>query len=106
MANGDLVIKNGKHADQRMHMPKIAMTFFLGCKDPMEEEARNTASSSSAPPLMQDEEMALRVQQDDKVHSFLEGIGLRPLARREAAQALSLVVERSHGVAASEGSLL
>lgn len=106
MANGDLVVRNGKRADQRMHVPKIAMTFFVGCKDPMEEEAGNAASSSFAPPLMQDEEMPLRVRQDDKVHSFLEGIGLRPLARREAAQALSRVVERSHGVAASEGSLL
>ena len=86
-------------------MPEIVMTFFVGYKDPMEEEAGNAASSSSAPPLMQDEEMELRIQQDDKVYSFLEGKSLRPLARREAAQALSQVVERSHGVAASEGSL-
>ena len=37
---------------------------------------------------LQDEEMTLRIQWDDKVHSFLKGIGLRPLARKEAAQAL------------------
>ena len=43
-----MVIKNGKCADQRMHRPKVAMTFFIGCDDPMEEEAKNIASSSVA----------------------------------------------------------
>ena len=49
VAKGDLVIKNGKCADQRMHRLEVAMTFFIGCKDPMEEEVENIASSSSAP---------------------------------------------------------
>ena len=40
------------------------------------------------------------------MHAFLEGMGLRPLARKEAAQALTRVVERSQGVAASKGSVL
>ena len=44
----------------------------------MEDEAVSTANSSSTPPPMQDEEMALRIQQNDKVHSFLEGMGLKP----------------------------
>ena len=30
VANGDLFIKNGKHANQRMHRPEVAMTFFIG----------------------------------------------------------------------------
>nr|POE50900.1 hypothetical protein CFP56_31905 [Quercus suber] len=88
-AKGDLVIKNGKRTDKRMHRPEVAMTFFIGCEDPMEEEAGSVASSSFAPPPLQDEKMALRIQQDDKVHSFLEGIGLRPFVRKEAAQALT-----------------
>nr|POF02447.1 hypothetical protein CFP56_28057 [Quercus suber] len=29
LAKGDLVIKNGKHADQRMHRLGVAMTFFI-----------------------------------------------------------------------------
>lgn len=61
------------------------MTFFVGCKGPMEEEAGSVASSSSAPPPWQDEEMALRIQQDDKIHSFLKGMCLKLLARREVA---------------------
>mgnify|MGYP000966280483 CR=1 FL=1 len=61
------------------------MTFFMGCEDPMEEEEENMASNSSAPSPLLDEEMVTRTQQEDKIHSFLEGIGLRPLARREAA---------------------
>ena len=40
------------------------------------------------------------------MHAFLEGMGLRPLARKEAAQVLTRVVERSQGVAASKGSVL
>ena len=80
MANGDLVIKNGKRTDQRMHKLEIAMTFFIGCEDQMEEEARNAANSSITPAPLQDEEMTFRIQQDDKVHIFLEGMGLRPLA--------------------------
>nr|POE45833.1 hypothetical protein CFP56_75819 [Quercus suber] len=75
-------------------------------KDPMEEEAVYKVSSCSVHPPLHNEEMSLRIQQDDKVHSFLKGIGLWPLARREAAQALTQVVERSLGVATSEGSLL
>ena len=55
----------------------------------MEEEARSVANSSFARPPLQDEKMASRIQQDDKIHSFLEGISLRPLVRREATQALT-----------------
>jgi len=51
VAKGDLVIKNRKHIDHRMHKPKVAMTFFIGCEDPMEEEVGSAASSSSAPYL-------------------------------------------------------
>ena len=80
MANGDLVIKNGKRTDQRMHKLEIAMTFFIGCEDQMKKEARNATSSSTTSAPLQDEEMTLRIQQDDKVHTFLEGMGLRPLA--------------------------
>ena len=50
--------------------------------------------------------MVLRIQQDDKIHSFLEGIGLRPLARREAVQSLTRVMERNQEMAASERSLM
>jgi len=81
---GDLVLKAGKKADPRMCRPEVAMTFFMGCEDPMEEEAGNMASSSSAPSPLLDEEMVMRIQQEHKIHSFLEGIGLRPLAKREA----------------------
>nr|POE54710.1 hypothetical protein CFP56_27787 [Quercus suber]POF20750.1 hypothetical protein CFP56_65278 [Quercus suber] len=45
------------------------------------EEVENIASSSAAPVPLQDEEMTLRIQQVDKVCAFLEGMGLRPLAR-------------------------
>nr|POE82073.1 hypothetical protein CFP56_41841 [Quercus suber] len=38
VAKGDLVIKGGKRADPRMHRLKVAMTFFMGREDPMEEE--------------------------------------------------------------------
>ena len=48
VAKGDLVIKNGKHANQRMHRTKVAMTLFIGREDPMEEEVGNIASSSAA----------------------------------------------------------
>ena len=37
------------------------MTFFIGCEDPMEEKARSMASSSVAPPSLQDEEITLRI---------------------------------------------
>ena len=37
---------------------------------------------------------------------FLEGIGHRLLAKREVAQALTQVVERSQGIVAFKGSLL
>ena len=60
------------------------MNFFKGHEDPMEEEAKNMASSSSAPPPFVDEEMVTRIQQEDKIYAFLEGIGLRPMATREA----------------------
>ena len=84
VAKGDLVIKKGKRADIRMHRPKVTMTFFMGYEDPMEEKAKYMVNSSSTLPPLQDEEMSLRIQQDDKVYSFLKGIGLRPLARRKA----------------------
>ena len=57
----DFVMKNGKRMDIRMHRPKVAMTFFMGCEDPMGEEAENMVSSSSAPSPLQDEEMSLRI---------------------------------------------
>ena len=41
---------------------EVAMTFFLGSKDPMEEEAENMASSSLALPSLVDEEMIARIQ--------------------------------------------
>nr|POE59760.1 hypothetical protein CFP56_61797 [Quercus suber] len=85
VAKGDLVIKTGKRADPRMRRPDVAMTFFIGHEDPMEEKAENMASSSSAPLSLVNEEMIARIQQEDKIHSFLEGIGLRLMARREAA---------------------
>ena len=85
VAKGDLVIKGGKRADPRMCRLEVAMTFFMGREDPMEEEVEDMASNSSIPMPLQDEEMVTRIQQDDKIHSFIEGIGLRPLARREAA---------------------
>ena len=49
VANGDLFIKNGKHANQRMHRPEVAMTFFIGYKEPMEEEVKNIVTNSVAP---------------------------------------------------------
>ena len=82
------------------------MTFFKGRENPMEEEAKNMASSSSIPSPFPNEEMVTRIQQEDKIHSFLEGIGLRPLARREATQVLTRVMETNHEVAAIEGSLM
>ena len=85
VAKCDLVIKNGKRTNQMMHRPKVVITSFIGCEDPIEEEAGSLASSSATALSLQDEEMALRIQQDDKVHSFLEGIGLKPLARKEVA---------------------
>ena len=106
VAKGDLVIKNGKRTNQRMHRPKVAITFSMGCEDLMEEEARSAASSRTASAPLQDEEMKLRIQQDDKVHTFLKGIGLKPLAKREVAQALTRVVETSQGTVAFKGSLL
>lgn len=75
----------------------MAMTLFMRCENLMEEEAGSVASSSSTPLPAQDEEMALRIQQ---------GIGLMLRARREAAQALSRVVERRQGATVSEGSSL
>ena len=62
VAKGDLVIKNGKRKNQRMHRPEVEMTFFIGCEDPMEEKAGSVASSSVAPLPLQDEEMTLRIQ--------------------------------------------
>ena len=61
MAKGDLVIKNGKCTNQRIHKHEVAMAFFISCEDPMEEEARSMASSNVAPPSLQDEEMALTI---------------------------------------------
>ena len=82
------------------------MTFFIGRENCREEEAENMASNSSASPLLIDEEMIARIQQEDKIHSFLEGIGLRPIAKKEATQALTRVIERNHEVAAIKGSLM
>ena len=62
VAKGDLVIKAGKRADPRMRRLRVAMTFFIGREDPMEEEAKNMASSSLAPPPLVDEEMVTRIQ--------------------------------------------
>ena len=62
VAKCDLVIKNGKCTDQRMHRPKVAITSFIGCEDPIEEEAGSLARNSAALPPLQDEEMALRIQ--------------------------------------------
>ena len=62
VAKGDLVIKAGKREDLRMCRPKVAMTFLMGCEDPMEKEAKNMASSSSAPLPLLDEEMVTRIQ--------------------------------------------
>nr|POE59581.1 hypothetical protein CFP56_15785 [Quercus suber] len=54
VARGDLVIKNGKHTNQKMHRPKVAMTFFIGCEDPMEEEAGSaTCNSTASAPLVE-----------------------------------------------------
>lgn len=61
VAKVDLVIKGRKRADPRMHRPEVAMTFFMGHKDPIVEEVENMASSSSAPPPIQDEEMVLSI---------------------------------------------
>lgn len=61
IAKGDLVIKAGKRADPRMCRLGVAMTFFIGREDPMEEEAENMASSSSASPPFVDEEMVTRI---------------------------------------------
>ena len=40
------------------------------------------------------------------MHTFLEMMGLRPLARRETAQVLTRVMERSQGATSSQGSEL
>ena len=61
VAKGDLVIKARKKEDLRMCRQKVAMTFFMGREDPMEKEAENMASSSSAPPPLLDEEMVTRI---------------------------------------------
>ena len=61
VAKGDLVIKARKRADLRMCRPGLAMTFFMGCEDPIEEEAENMASSNSTPPSLVDEEMIVRI---------------------------------------------
>ena len=85
VAKGDLVVKARKRADLRMCRPEVAMTFFIGREDPMEEEVENMASSSSTLPPLVDEEMVTRIQQEDKIHSLLKGLSLRPMARREVA---------------------
>ena len=71
VAKGDLVVKAGKRVNPRLCRPKIAMTFFMGHEDPMEEEAENMASSNLMPPPLVDEEMVTRIQQEDKIHSFI-----------------------------------
>lgn len=42
----------------------------------MEEEVGNAASNNVALAPLQYEQMTLRIQQDDKIHTFLEGKGL------------------------------
>jgi len=106
VAKGDLIIKAGKRASPKMHRPEVATTFFIGHENLMQEVAENMASSSSVLPPLVDEEMVMRIQQEDKINSFLEGIGLRPMVRREAAQALTRVMERNHVVVFVEGSLM
>ena len=61
IANGDLVIKATKRADLRMRRLEVAMTFFMGREDPM-EEAENMASNSSTPPPLIDKGMVTRIQ--------------------------------------------
>ena len=61
VAKGDLIIKVGKRASPKMHRPEVAMTFFIGHEDPMEEAAENMASSSSVLPPLVDEEMVMRI---------------------------------------------
>ena len=61
VAKGDLVIKSRKRANPRMRKPEVAMTFFMGREDPMEEEVENMASSSSASPSLIDEKMIVRI---------------------------------------------
>ena len=61
VTKGDLVIKARKRADPRMCRPEVMMTFFMGRENPMEEEAENMASNSSAPPPLLDEEMVMRI---------------------------------------------
>ena len=73
VVKGDLVIKNGKCTDRRMCRPKVAITFFIGCDDPMEEEAKNMASSNVAPVPLQDEEMMLRINKLTKCMPSLKG---------------------------------
>ena len=58
---GDLVIKGGNQANPRMCRLEVAMNFFIGHEDPMEEEVENMASNSTAPPPLQDEEMFTRI---------------------------------------------
>ena len=62
VAKDDLVIKGGKRVDPRMRRLEVAMTFFMGREDPMEEEVKNMASNSLAPLPLQDEEMVTRIQ--------------------------------------------
>ena len=49
------------YVDTRPPYPEVAMTFFIGRKDPMEEEVENMASSSSIPPPLVDKEMITRI---------------------------------------------
>nr|POF03051.1 hypothetical protein CFP56_70073 [Quercus suber] len=53
--------ESGKKADPRMHRLEVVMTLFIGREDPMEEEAENMASSSSALPSLADEEIIARI---------------------------------------------
>ena len=55
VAKVDLVIKKGKHANIRMHRPKVTMTFFMGYENPIEEEVEYMVSNSSALLPLQDE---------------------------------------------------
>lgn len=76
VAKGKLVLKNvAELTKQRMHRPEVVMTFFISNEDPIEDEAGSITTISSMVPPAHSEEMALKIQQDEKVQSFLKEIG-------------------------------
>lgn len=97
------------NANVNSQMKKNEVHFTTGTTEgviTLEEEVENMASSNLAPLPLQYEEMIFRIQKGDKIHSFLKGIGLRPLAKREAAQTLTRVMERNKEVKASKEILM